>query len=191
MGLHRITLAVITVMVVLVLVACQESGEEDVYLDKMWAWHSLEGFAFSLEREEAMLAELEAIEPPRVWYGEHLSLTATYRAYLSAERTEDLLQESEKRRFRAWGSYDLPGCDHLRYRVPPLSLEYRAACETRFAASGAWIAQSTMWNIDYLQDRTLAYRLWEDAATLSRAMSIEENAAAIIDELTQIARKHR
>ena len=57
MGLHRITLTVIIVMVFLVLVACQESEEEeDVYLDKMWAWTSLVVYAFVFESEEAMLA---------------------------------------------------------------------------------------------------------------------------------------
>ena len=190
MGLHRITLPVIIVMVFLVLVACQES-EENVYLDKMWAWHSLEGYAFSFESQEAMLAELEAIDPGPGWYGQPPSLTATYRASLSAERAEDVLREIEVLRFIARGDPHNPSCDILRYLYPPASLEYQLACQTSWTAFLALSTQKASWEIDYLLDRSMGYRLREDAYTLSRGKSIEVNSAEIMDQLTQIARKHR
>jgi hypothetical protein len=168
--------------------ACQES-EEDLYLDKMWAWHSLEGFAFTSESRAAMLTELEAIDPPPGSHGAHMALTAAYRALIFAERTEDLLQRIERWRFMRAGSDEVPSCDVRQYLN--VSSEYVSACLTEEAAHASWVQQSLLWEYNYLKERYFGYDLWEDASRLSEKGSIETDAAAMLHELTQVARMHR
>ncbi len=176
--------------ILLVFIGCQKS-EETRYLNKMWAWHSLEMFAFTPQSKVAMFAELQAIAPPRGWYGQHMSLVATYQVMLVAEENEDILQKTEEVRFRALGSDEVPGCDVLRSLSPGPSTAYRLACEMRAEAQNAWSIQSALWTVNYLEDRGITYSLSDDASALSRKSRIESSAPQIMQKLVEIAENQR
>ena len=177
-------------LLALLVASCSGSNPEADYLDKMWAWFSLEGAAPLAEPGRAMLDELSAIEAPDDWASEHELTFAAYRAYVVTYRNERQLQEIEERRFAARGAADKPNCDiDIRARLNYISAGYDAACQAIAVAESTWHEQSRKWTAGHLEERIGRYDLRAEARSLIGArLRLGNEAGLILRRLVEVAR---